>query len=249
MLEIINLVKKFKTKTGEFTALDNINIKIEDGEIFGIIGLSGGGKSTLIRCINQIEKPNSGKVLSDGKDLTQASKKELNAERKKIAMIFQNFNLFEQRTALENVCFPMLLNKHSHKDRENIKNRALQLLESVGMRDKAENYPAQLSGGQKQRVAIARAIAAKPKYLLCDEATSALDPEATASILEILKDINKTEKITILVITHELSVIKNICDRVAVIEDGKICECEKVENLFKNPSSAAAKRLLSASGF
>lgn len=243
MIELISLNKTFKGKKENFVALDDINLKVNDGEIFGVIGLSGAGKSTLIRCINLLERPDSGKVIIDGEDLTLLNKKELNAFRKKLSMIFQSFNLFEQKTALQNVCFPLELAKTPKSERKEI---ALKLLDQMGILDKANSYPSQLSGGQKQRVAIARALASNPKYLLCDEATSALDPEATESILSIIKEINEKQKITVIVITHELSVIAKICNRVAVVHQGRVCECNTTEQIFKNPIAEPTKKLIAS---
>ena len=245
MIELIKLSKTFKAnkKENDFVALNNVNLTVENGDIFGVIGLSGAGKSTLVRCINLLEKPDDGKILIDGENIIEKNKKELNAMRKKISMIFQNFNLFEQRTALQNVCFPLELVKTPKKQREEI---ALDLLKQVGLEDKANSYPSQLSGGQKQRVAIARALASNPQYLLCDEPTSALDTEATESILNILKQINREKNITIIVITHELSVITKLCNKVAVIESGKICETGSVYDVFTNPQTEQTKRLISA---
>ncbi len=245
MIELINLTKTFKSGKNAlpFVALDNVNLQIEKGDIYGIIGLSGAGKSTLIRCVNLLEKPDSGNIFIDGEDITLKNKKELNLLRKKLSMIFQSFNLFEQRTALKNVCFPLELVKTSKKEAEK---RGLELLDRVGLRDKANAYPSQLSGGQKQRVAIARALASNPEYLLCDEPTSALDTEATESILQILKQINKEQGITITIITHELSVITKLCNKVAVIENGRICEFGKVSEVFNNPKTEQTKRLIKA---
>lgn len=245
MIELLNLTKTFKSngKEKDFTALKNINLQICDGDIFGVIGLSGAGKSTLIRCINLLEKPDSGQILVDGEDITKKGKKELNFIRKNLSMIFQSFNLFEQRSALENVRFPLDLIKIPKKEGNK---RALELLEQVGLSDKANAYPSQLSGGQKQRVAIARALASNPKYLLCDEPTSALDVEATESILGILKSINKEQKITVIIITHELGVITKICNKVAVINSGEICEQGLTREVFTTPTSQEAKRLISA---
>lgn len=245
MIELINLTKTFKDGKNAlpFVALDNVSLQIEKGDIYGIIGLSGAGKSTLIRCVNLLEKPDSGNIFIDGEDITLKNKKELNLLRKKLSMIFQSFNLFEQRTALKNVCFPLELVKTPKKEAEK---RGLELLDRVGLRDKANAYPSQLSGGQKQRVAIARALASNPEYLLCDEPTSALDTEATESVLQILKQINKEQGITVAIITHELSVITKLCNKVAVIENGRICEFGKVSEVFNNPQTEQTKRLIKA---
>lgn len=245
MIELINLNKTFKSYNGkdDFVALNNVNLTIKKGDIYGIIGLSGAGKSTLIRCINMLEKPNSGKILIDGEDITAQNKKTLNQTRKKVSMIFQNFNLFEQKTALQNVCFPLELIKTPKKE---AMNKAVDLLKQVGLEDKINAYPSQLSGGQKQRVAIARALASNPNYLLCDEPTSALDTEATESILQILKKINQEKGITIVIITHELGVITKLCNKVAVIENGIICEEGFTREVFLTPTSTQMKRLLSS---
>ena len=216
MIELKHISKTFQTKSLTVTALEDITLTVKDGEIFGIIGLSGAGKSTLVRCINLLERPDAGEVLIDGADLTKISERELRLARRNIGMIFQNFNLLEQRTTMENICFPLEI---AGVKKQDALQRATELLEVVGLSDKAKAYPAQLSGGQKQRVAIARALATNPKYLLCDEATSALDPNSTAAILELLQNINKQFGITILLITHEMSVIEKICDRVAVIDE------------------------------
>lgn len=241
MIEIKKLNKTYKTSDSHITALDDINITINDGEIFGIIGLSGAGKSTLVRCINLLERPTSGEILLDGKDLTKLSQKELLSTRRNIGMIFQSFNLFEQRNVVQNVCFPLEI-AGLHRN-EAIK-KADKLLELVGLTDRKKSYPSQLSGGQKQRVAIARALATDPKYLLCDEATSALDPNTTQQILTLLKEINKKLGVTIIVITHEMKVIDQICDRVAVIDNSHIAEVGKVSEVFANPKSEIARELI-----
>ena len=241
MIEIKNLNKTFKTAAGPLVALDDISLTIRDGEIFGIIGLSGAGKSTLVRCINLLERPTSGQVLLDGRDLMQMPKKELLKTRQNIGMIFQGFNLLEQRNVLKNVCFPLEI---AGVPKDKATERALALLELVGLSDRTRSYPAQLSGGQKQRVAIARALATEPKYLLCDEATSALDPNTTRSILELLKKINRELGVTIVVITHEMRVIDQICDRVAVIDHSRIAESGSVSQVFSSPQSQIAKELV-----
>jgi D-methionine transport system ATP-binding protein len=241
MIEIQNLSKTYSNSGEPVKALENVSLTINDGEIFGIIGLSGAGKSTLVRCINLLEKPTEGRVLLDGQDLTGLSEKELLKVRRGIGMIFQGFNLLEQRTVLKNVCFPLEI---AGEKKEPARARALELLEMVGLKDKADVYPSQLSGGQKQRVAIARALATKPKYLLCDEATSALDPNTTRSILELLKEINENLGVTIVVITHEMRVIDRICDRVAVIDQSRIAEEGLVSEVFANPRSDIAKQLI-----
>lgn len=241
MIEIKHLGKTYSAPGGDIVALEDINLKIEDGEIFGIIGLSGAGKSTLVRCINLLERPTEGQVLLDGKNLTELSKKELLALRQSIGMIFQGFNLLEQRSVLKNVCFPLEI---AGVDKKQARARAMELLQLVGLADRAASYPSQLSGGQKQRVAIARALATRPKYLLCDEATSALDPNTTRSILELLREINKTMGVTIVVITHEMKVIDQICDRVAVIDHSRIAEEGRVSQVFTNPKSQIARDLI-----
>ena len=241
MIEIQNLNKTYDAASGPITALRDINLTIEDGEIFGIIGLSGAGKSTLVRCINLLERPTSGKVVLAGQALTALPRKALLHTRQSIGMIFQGFNLLEQRTVLKNVCFPLEIAGVKKND---ARKRAAELLELVGLSDRANAYPSQLSGGQKQRVAIARALATKPKYLLCDEATSALDPTTTQSILALLKQINQTLGVTIVVITHEMRVIEQICDRVAVIDQSRIAEIGKVSEVFVNPQSDIAKALI-----
>ena len=241
MIEIKNLEKSFKTSYGTITALKDINLTVNDGEIFGIIGLSGAGKSTLVRCINLLERPTKGEVVLDGKSLTTLKKKELLKVRQSIGMIFQGFNLLEQRNVLKNVCYPLEIAGVKKTDAEK---KAKELIEMVGLSDRLLSYPSQLSGGQKQRVAIARALATDPKYILCDEATSALDPNTTQSILELLKQINKTMGVTIVVITHEMKVIEQICDRVAVIDKSQIAESGKVSTVFANPKSDIAKELI-----
>ncbi|MDO4541650.1 MAG: ATP-binding cassette domain-containing protein [Bacillota bacterium] len=241
IIKIENLNKTFQSKQSTVVALDDINITIEAGEIFGIIGLSGAGKSTLVRCINYLERPTAGRVMFDGHDLGALSSKELLQVRRSMSMIFQQFNLLMQKTALQNICFPMNI---SGVNKDEAKKRALELLDIVGLADKANAYPAQLSGGQKQRVAIARALATNPKVLLCDEATSALDPTTTRSILDLLKDINKTLGITIVIITHEMSVIEEVCQRVAIIDSSHVVEIGKVADVFLEPKSDMAKQLI-----
>jgi len=241
IIRIENLSKRFEAKSGDVQALENISLDIMPGEIFGIIGMSGAGKSTLVRCINYLEKPTGGRVLFDGRDLSEMKQKELYRTRQSMGMIFQQFNLLMQRTALDNVCFPLEIAGVKKSD---ARDRAAGLLELVGMADKAEAYPAQLSGGQLQRVAIARALATDPKVLLCDEATSALDPSTTRGVLELLKSINRRLGITIVVITHEMSVIEEICHRVAIIDDSRIAEVGSVGDVFANPKTAAGRRLV-----
>ena len=241
MIELKHLGKIYRTADKEIVALEDINLTINDGEIFGIIGLSGAGKSTLVRCINLLERPSSGEVLVDGKSLTMLSRKELLKLRQSIGMIFQNFNLLEQRNVLQNVCFPLEI---AGTPRPDARRRAKELLSLVGLSDRETSYPSQLSGGQKQRVAIARALATNPKYILCDEATSALDPNTTRSILELLRQINEELGVTIIVITHEMKVIDQICDRVAVIDHSHIAEEGKVSEVFTNPRSDIARNLI-----
>ena len=241
MIEIRGLSKTFHTANGDITALQDIDLTIQDGEIYGIIGLSGAGKSTLVRCINLLEQPTSGEVWVDGKNLLTLSRRELLKTRQNIGMIFQGFNLLEQRSVLRNVCYPLEI---AGVPKDQAKARAVELLELVGLADRQKAYPAQLSGGQKQRVAIARALATKPHYLLCDEATSALDPNTTQSILALLKEINETLGVTIVVITHEMRVIDQICDRVAVIDQSRIAEEGPVSQVFTRPQSKIARELI-----
>ena len=241
MIQVENLCKSFSTKNGTVEADRNISFSIEKGEIFGIIGLSGAGKSTLVRCLNLLERPTSGSVWVNGKNLTELSERELRKERQNIGMIFQHFNLLMQRTALDNVCFPMEIVGISKKE---ARKKALEYLKIVGLEEKALSYPSQLSGGQKQRVAIARVLASDPEILLCDEATSALDPQTTKSILELIRKINKEYGITVVVITHEMSVVQEICNRVAVLERGVLVESGTVEELFRSPKTEAARRLV-----
>jgi D-methionine transport system ATP-binding protein len=238
---IENVSKVFTTKDGKVEALRNVDIAIEKGDIYGIIGMSGAGKSTLVRCINFLEQPTEGKVLVDGKSLDDLSKKELQRQRQDIGMIFQHFNLLMQKSVLENVCFPLYIQK---KNKREARKRAVELLEVVGLEDKKNAYPAQLSGGQKQRVAIARALASNPKILLCDEATSALDPQTTSSILELLKDINSRFGITIVIITHQMSVVREICSHVAIMKEGEVVEKGSVTEVFSHPKSKVAKELI-----
>ena len=241
MIKLQNLTKVYGSGENSVEAIKDINLDIEKGDIFGIIGLSGSGKSTLVRCINYLEIPTGGTVVFDGKDLSKLSKKELLKTRQSMSMIFQGFNLLAQRTVLKNICYPLEIAKvPSHE----AKKRAKELLELVGLSDKANSYPAQLSGGQKQRVAIARALATNPKVLLCDEATSALDPNTTRSILQLLKDINKKMNVTIVVITHEMKVIEQICNKVAVIDKSHIVEQGSVKEIFMRPKSQIAKELI-----
>lgn len=241
MIEIKSMGKVFHSANGPIVALDGIDLTIEDGEIFGIIGLSGAGKSTLVRCINLLERPTSGAVVVDGNDLMKLPQKELLRMRRSIGMIFQSFNLLEQRNVMDNVCYPLEI---AGVSKQEAKKRAEELIEMVGLSDRMRSYPSQLSGGQKQRVAIARALATNPRYLLCDEATSALDPNTTKQILDLLKEINKNMGVTIIVITHEMKVIDSICDRVAVIDKSKIAEVGRVSDVFTNPQSDIARELI-----
>ena len=245
IIQIQHLSKTFGGGTEAVHALEDINLDIRQGEIFGIIGLSGAGKSTLVRCMNLLERPTSGTVVVDGQNLTELSEKALRLARRKITMIFQSFNLLMQRTCLKNVCLPMEI---SGVPAARARQRAAELLEMVGLGDKAEAYPAQLSGGQKQRVAIARALATDPKVLLCDEATSALDPTTTASILALLKDLNGKLGVTVVVITHQMSVIEDICTRVAILDGGAVAEQGDVQEIFSNPTTDAARRLVYPGG-
>ena len=245
MIEIRNLAKTYHGAAGDFTAVKNINLTIQDGDIFGIIGLSGAGKSTLVRCINLLELPTEGDVLVDGKSMLSLSRRELLAARQKIGMIFQGFNLLAQRTALDNITYPLEI---AGVKRPQAIKRARELLDMVGLADKEKSYPSQLSGGQKQRVAIARALATEPHVLLCDEATSALDPTTTVQILDLLREINQRLGVTIVVITHEMRVIEKICNRVAVIDASEIAEEGLVSEVFLRPKSAIARRLIMPQG-
>ena len=246
MIEIQNLSKTFTTSDGTVEALKNITLTIPDGEIYGIIGMSGAGKSTLVRSINLLEHPTEGRILIDGTDLTQLSEPELRAARRNITMIFQGFNLLMQRNCQKNVCFPMEL---AGVKRSEAMKRAAELLELVGLGDKRKAYPSQLSGGQQQRVAIARALATHPKILLCDEATSALDPQTTQSILSLIRDIHDKLGITVIVITHQMSVVEQICTRVAILDHGDVAEEGEVSKVFTSPRSKAAKRLVYPDGY
>lgn len=241
IIQLQKMTKEFQAQGLSLTALDNINLKIKEGEIFGIIGLSGAGKSTLVRCINYLEVPTSGEVIFDGRALSELSEKELRQARKSMGMIFQQFNLLAQRNALQNVCFPLELSGVPKKE---AKARAKELLTMVGLEDRMKSYPSQLSGGQQQRVAIARALAMNPKVLLCDEATSALDPNTTTAILDLLKEINRNMGITIVIITHAMSVIEHICDRVAIIDQSRIAELGTVKDIFVNPKTEIGRQLI-----
>ena len=245
IIEIWDLHKTFGTGQEQVAALDGVSISVDKGEIFGIIGLSGAGKSTLVRCINLLEKPDAGKVLFHGQDLMTMKEKQLRAQRKKISMIFQSFNLLDQRTSLDNICFPLEL---AGVSRSTARKRAMELLELVGLPDKAKAYPSQLSGGQKQRIAIARALASDPEVLLCDEATSALDPQTTRDVLRLIRDINDRLGITVIIITHDMSVIEEICGRVAILNHGKVAEIGTVESVFSQPQSEAGRKLVYPDG-
>ena len=245
MIELKHITKVFPTADGELTALNDVNITIHDGDVYGIVGMSGAGKSTLVRCINLLERPTSGQVVIDGKDLCVMPAKELIQQRRSISMIFQQFNLLMQRTCLKNICFPMEIAGVKAADAQK---KAKELLEIVGLPDKADAYPAQLSGGQKQRVAIARALASDPKILLCDEATSALDPKTTQDILKLVKDINQRLGITVVVITHEMAVVEEICTHVAILDHGVLQESGTVEDIFSNPQTEAGRRLVYPNG-
>lgn len=241
IIRLENMSKTFQAQNGEVEAVKDITLDIEKGDIFGIIGLSGAGKSTLVRCLNLLERPTSGKVYVNGLDLMSLSEVKLREARRDIGMIFQHFNLLMQRNVVDNVCFPMEIAGIKKKD---ARKRAMEFLDVVGLKEKAKAYPSQLSGGQKQRVAIARVLASDPKILLCDEATSALDPQTTKSILNLLKDINQKYGITIVVITHEMAVVQEICNKVAVLEQGTMVETGTVEELFRAPKTAEAKKLV-----
>ncbi len=241
IIELHNLTKTFLVDGKPFNALDGVSLEVLPGEIFGIIGLSGAGKSTLVRCINLLETPTSGTAIVRGQDLSKLSAKQLRLARRKISMIFQGFHLLMQRTCLQNVCFPQELEGvPSAKAKE----RALELLKIVGLEEKANSYPAQLSGGQKQRVAIARALATDPDILLCDEATSALDPKTTRDILSLIRDINKRLGITVVIITHDMKVIEEVCNKVVILDEGHVAEAGTVEDVFSHPKSRAGRRLV-----
>ena len=247
MIELKHLSKTFETAGGRVDALKDVSLTIPDGDVYGIIGMSGAGKSTLVRCINMLECPTEGEVIVNGQRLDTMTPAQLRAARREITMIFQRFNLLMQRNCLDNVCFPMELSglRGEKKWREQ---RALELLDIVGLKDKAKAYPAQLSGGQQQRVAIARALATNPKVLLCDEATSALDPKTTRQILELIGDINKKLGITVVIITHQMSVVKEICSHVAILDEGRVAESGLVGTVFAAPKSAAGRRLVFPGG-
>ena len=239
-IEVKGLSKTFEKDGLTVSALKNVDLQIERGDIFGIIGMSGAGKSTLVRCFNYLEKP-EGQVIVAGQDLGTLSDKELRLKRQDISMIFQHFNLLMQKNVIDNICFPLLIQGQSKKE---ARKRAAELLEVVGLTEKAKAYPAQLSGGQKQRVAIARALAASPKILLCDEATSALDPQTTNSILDLLKDINQQMGITIVIITHQMAVVRKVCSHVAIMQDGEVVERGETAEIFRHPKSKAAQEMI-----
>ncbi|HHF6122636.1 TPA: methionine ABC transporter ATP-binding protein, partial [Haemophilus influenzae] len=241
MIKLNNITKIFELPNKKLTALDNVSLNIEKGQICGVIGASGAGKSTLIRCVNLLEKPTSGSVIVDGVELTKLSDRELVLARRQIGMIFQHFNLLSSRTVFENVALPLELESES---KAKIQEKITAFLDLVGLSEKRDAYPSNLSGGQKQRVAIARALASDPKVLLCDEATSALDPATTQSILQLLKEINRTLGITILLITHEMEVVKQICDQVAVIDQGRLVEQGTVGEIFANPKTELAQEFI-----
>ena len=241
MIEIKNLSKSFQTADGTVEALKNVTITVPDGDIYGIIGMSGAGKSTLVRCINMLERPSEGTVVIDGQDIGALSDAELRKVRRNITMIFQGFNLLMQRTCLKNICFPLEL---AGMKKAEARKRALELLETVGLPDKANAYPAQLSGGQQQRIAIARALATNPKVLLCDEATSALDPKTTHSILELIRDINRKLGITVIIITHQMSVVEEVCNHVAILDDGVVVEEGAPADVIDNPKNERTRSFL-----
>ncbi|MFP9231209.1 methionine ABC transporter ATP-binding protein MetN [Pectobacterium cacticida] len=241
MIKLSNITKVFQQNGRAVTALDDVSLHVPAGQIYGVIGASGAGKSTLIRCVNLLERPTEGKVLVDGQELTQLSDRELTRARRQIGMIFQHFNLLASRTVFGNIALPLELDNMPKAD---IVKRVHELLDLVGLADKHDVYPANLSGGQKQRVAIARALASNPKVLLCDEATSALDPATTRSILKLLKDINRRLGLTILLITHEMDVVKRICDRVAVISGGRLIEQDTVSEVFSHPKTPLAQKFI-----
>ena len=246
MIQIQHLTKRFAAAGATVVALNDINLEIQDGDIYGIIGMSGAGKSTLVRCINMLERPDEGKVIVNGREMMQLSPAELRDARREITMIFQQFNLLMQRTCLKNICFPMEL---AGVPKEKATARARELLELVGLPDKADAYPAQLSGGQKQRIAIARALATNPKVLLCDEATSALDPNTTHAILQLIQKINREMGITVVIITHQMSVVEDVCSHVAILDNGTVAEEGAVSEVFSAPQSQAAKRLVYPDGY
>ena len=243
MIQLEHVSKTFTTKSGYVHAVKDVSLQIQDGEIYGIIGFSGAGKSTLVRCINLLERPEEGNVIVDGKELLKLTPSQLRETRKKIGMIFQHFNLMRSRTVAQNVAFPL---KKSGLSKDAIDHKVRELLELVDLSEKANVYPSQLSGGQKQRVAIARALANDPKVLLCDEATSALDPQTTNSILKLIKDINQKLNLTVVLITHEMGVVKEICDRVAVMEEGRVVEEGSIVDVFTHPQAKVTKNFIAS---
>ena len=245
MIELQHVSKTFENAGGRVDALRDVSLTIADGDIYGVFGMSGAGKSTLVRCINMLERPTEGRVIVNGQQLDAMTPAQLRAARREITMIFQRFNLLMQRTCLQNICFPMEL---AGVGRKGAQAKAWELLELVGLPDKAQAYPAQLSGGQQQRIAIARALATNPKVLLCDEATSALDPKTTRQILELIQDINRKLGITVVVITHQMSVVKEICTHVAILDDGEVVEDGLVSAVFSAPKSQAARHLVFPGG-
>ena len=242
MISLQHLTKTYDANVDGDHALRDVSLDIPDGDVFGVIGISGAGKSTLVRCINLLERPTSGRIVVDGSDVTELEGAELRRYRRRVAMIFQDFGLLAQKTALENVCFPFKAS--TGRVTADNRRRALELLDQVGLADKASSWPAQLSGGQQQRVAIARALACEPEYILCDEATSALDPASTASILSLLKRINDTAGVTIVIITHSMDVVRQVCKSVAVLSHGKLIERGSVDEVFSNPQNETTKALL-----
>lgn len=241
MIQLVGISKNFTGADGSVEALKNVDLTIEDGDIFGIIGMSGAGKSTLVRCINMLEKPTEGSVLIDGRDICKMSPAELRRVRREVTMIFQGFNLLMQKTCLDNICLPL---EFAGVKKSEARKRGMELLQTVGLPDKANAYPAQLSGGQKQRIAIARALATDPKVLLCDEATSALDPKTTHDILELIKKINEKLGITVIIITHQMSVVEEVCNNVAILDGGEVVEVGAVSDVFSSPKTSAAKSLV-----
>ena len=241
MIKLEHVTKTFQTRNGNVHAVRDVSLEIQDGEVFGIIGFSGAGKSTLVRCINLLEKPEQGAVYFDDKDLLKLSEKELRLKRQEMGMIFQHFNLMRSRTVFENIAFPL---RHMKMKEDEIQRRVNSLLELIELEDRKDSYPSQLSGGQKQRVAIARALATRPKVLLCDEATSALDPHTTQQILQLIRRINKELNLTVILITHEMAVVKDICDRVAVMENGKVVEEGNIVEVFSHPSMPVTKNFI-----
>lgn len=246
MIKIENLTKTFKGQDNVIKALDNVSLSIEDGDIYGIIGMSGAGKSTLVRSINMLERPSKGKVFIDGLDIGELNNSKLLEVRRKVTMIFQHFNLMMQKNVIENIILPLEFAKVNKKESYE---RARKLLKLVGLSDKEKAYPSQLSGGQKQRVAIARALVTQPKILLCDEATSALDPKTSRSILDLLRKVNAEFNITIIMITHQMQVVEDICRNVAILDHGRVVEEGKVSEIFSNPKSKRAKTLVYPDGF